>query len=67
MTRLVQLAVGALLEPEHAEVVTRRRDDVVAAVAVDVEHVHESELGHSAGGAAGLARRGAPPAAVRAA
>src|SRR5688572_5337376 len=39
------LAVGTLLEPEDAEVMTRCGHDVVPAVAVDVEYVEEAELG----------------------
>ena len=57
------LAVRPLLEPEHAEVVSGGGDDVVAAVAVDVEHVHEPELGDArrGGGLGG----GAPAAGSR--
>ena len=56
-------AVGALLEPEHAVVVAGGRDDVVAAVAVHVEHVHEAELGDASAEAAAGLRLGRPEAA----
>ena len=57
MTRCVQRAVGVLLEPAHAVVVTHARQDVAAAVAVDVDRVHEPELR----GGAGAARRRLAP------
>ena len=38
-------AVGTLLEPQHAVTVRHRRQDVVAAVVVDVDDVHERVFG----------------------
>ena len=44
-------AIRTLFEPEHAVVVRRRGEDVVPAVAVHVEDVHEAELEHARRGA----------------
>ena len=50
------LAALALLEPEDAVVVAGGGDDIVPAVAVDVDDVHEAELA-DARGRVGLGRR----------